>query len=721
MFSGSNNKLKFIVIISYITITIIINFILIFEIGDQGNEKLKWVEHTHKVITETKDYLSAMKDTETGQRGYLLTMDKAYLEPYYDGLNQAQIHFSNLSNLTIDNQYQVVRLETIEVLMQLKFKELKETIETENYIESIKIVKRNEGKKYMDDIRGILLQFANEETNLLNQRKKELKNINTNNLFIIGVVISLFLLGLFYFLYRNLNQQYKINFLEEQKELFRQLEEQKKALDEHSIVAITDIKGIITYVNDKLIQISGYSKKELIGSNHSLLNSGIYKKEFWKDMYKTISNKKIWKYEICNKAKDGSLYWVDTTIFPILDSNSDIKNYIVIRTDITKRKINEIDLFEAKEKAIVSANTKSEFLANMSHEIRTPLNAILGFIGLLKDESVGKSLEYVNIIDTSSKSLLKIIEDILDFSKIESGKLDIDKIDFNVKSEFEIITHLFDLKCSEKNISLTLNIDKSLPQVINSDPLRIKQIISNLISNAIKFTDNGKKIIVDIRYKKNFLNVYVKDEGKGIAKDKLSHIFEAFGQEDSSTTREYGGTGLGLSISSELTKLLGGELKVKSEIGIGSEFYFSIPASIGKEIIKIEKNRDNISFENKKILLAEDNKANQMFMKVVFKKLKLEFDIACDGLEAIESFKNNKYDIILMDENMPNMNGIEATKNILEIEKENNLVHTPIISLTANALKGDRERFLSAGMDEYMTKPVNMEKLNTILERLLAK
>lgn len=221
-------------------------------------------------------------------------------------------------------------------------------------------------------------------------------------------------------------------------------------------------------------------------------------------------------------------------------------------------------LEEQTIKANSANNAKSEFLANMSHEIRTPLNAILGFVDLLKDESKGrKSLEYVEIIDKSSKNLLQIIEDILDFSKIESGKIDIDKIDFNARDEFEIVTHLFEAKCSEKNINLSIVIDDNVPQTINTDPLRIKQVLLNLLSNAIKFTNNGKNIAIAIKYIDNHLHISVKDEGKGISEDKLERIFESFVQEDSSTTREYGGTGLGLSISCELVKLLGGVLKVK--------------------------------------------------------------------------------------------------------------------------------------------------------------
>jgi signal transduction histidine kinase/ActR/RegA family two-component response regulator len=366
---------------------------------------------------------------------------------------------------------------------------------------------------------------------------------------------------------------------------------------------------------------------------------------------------------------------------------------------------------------------KGIFLANMSHEIRTPLNAILGFIDLLKNEVKSKdAIQYVNIIDKSSKSLLQIIEDILDISKIESGKLNIDKIFFNPYEEFKMITDLFGGKCSQKDILLNVNIDKTLPESIKTDPLRIKQIISNLLSNAAKFTETGKNIFVNIYFKDNMLNVLVKDEGIGISEDKLEHVFEAFSQEDSSTTRKYGGTGLGLAICSELVRLLGGELKVKSRVGIGSEFYFFIPVESGRRISeKSTSNKCINMFDNEKILVAEDIHANQMFMKVILKKLNFQIDIANDGLEAIKKFKTNKYDAVLMDENMPNMSGIEATKHILEYEKENDLVHTPIIALTANALVGDKERFLKAGMDEYLTKPLDKNSLVEILDKLLSR
>ncbi len=478
-------------------------------------------------------------------------------------------------------------------------------------------------------------------------------------------------------------------------------------LDSTIEMIIFSKEGKLLDVNKATVDILGYkNKSEVIGKH---LFDFLPKDEIDK-VSDGFKSKKEVSYELILLKKDG------TPISVLAKGKNITRNGEITRMSTL------VDLTQIKQRdeAIAASKAKSEFLANMSHEIRTPLNAILGFVELLKDEDKGrKSLEYIEIIDSSSKVLLQIIEDILDFSKIESGKLNIDKIDFNIKEELGVMSHLFQAKCSQKDIDLSIIFKDALPEAINTDPLRVKQIISNLLSNAIKFTNSHKNIIVTFSLRNNYLYVSVKDEGKGIAKDKLEHIFKPFSQEDSSTTRKYGGTGLGLAISAQLTQLLGGELKVESRLGVGSEFYFCIPVAIVKDAKKIPKNKEIIKFNGKKILLAEDNKANQLFMKVLLKKMGMDFDIANDGIEAVKMFKENSYDAVLMDENMPNMNGIEATRQILEHEKLNNVEHTPIIALTANALKGDRERFLKAGMDEYLTKPFSKKKLNEILEIFL--
>ena len=451
-----------------------------------------------------------------------------------------------------------------------------------------------------------------------------------------------------------------------------------------------------------------------------------------------IQNNKTWLEIILEDEKkthkvkikdiDNNIHIFQINLQPLHgEENLDVVNF----TDITELSSLQDSLEEKvqkqlqqiilKDEAIEVFKAKSEFLANMSHEIRTPLNAIMGFIDLLREDELDtKKQNYLNVIHDASKNLLEIINGILDFSKIESGKLELNKVSFHPVKEFEMTKNLFKTKMEEKNILFSTKFN-GLENPLYGDILRIKQVVNNLLSNAIKFTDAGKKIYLDVEYKNNILNISVEDEGIGITKEYQKTIFEAFSQADSSTTRRYGGTGLGLAISYNLIKSMGGELLVESTQGIGSKFYFSIAMEVATDLRVIEEKIQKTNFDELRLLLVEDNKANQMFMKVILKKMKIDFEVANNGVEAVEKFKTNKYNFILMDENMPIMNGIEATRQILQYEKENNLKHTVIIALTANALKGDRERFLAAGMDEYLTKPLKKEILSSLLNKLTQK
>ncbi len=384
------------------------------------------------------------------------------------------------------------------------------------------------------------------------------------------------------------------------------------------------------------------------------------------------------------------------------------------------RKLHD-DLKLAKEAAEQSDLQKSQFLANMSHEIRTPLNAIAGFISLLSEEERDpKKLKYLNVVKNSSDSLLQIINDILDISKIESGKLDIESVNFNPYSDLTMVGELFQAKAAEKGVILRIQYNYNMPKILYGDILRVKQILSNLLSNAIKFTPSGSVVKCVIWYKSGKLNIRVKDYGIGIAEEKQQAIFESFVQADSSTAREYGGTGLGLAISLKLSEMLEGSLSFKSREGEGSSFLLSVTMPLGKEpkevISEYKKYTDVLQAH---LLLVEDNETNQMFIGIILENAGLTYEVANDGLEAIEKFKQQKFDLILMDENMPNLGGIAATKEILKIEKQEDQKHTPIISLTANALKGDKERFLAAGMDDYLTKPVEPRKLMETIRDIL--
>gem|GEM_PF-1508974 len=382
------------------------------------------------------------------------------------------------------------------------------------------------------------------------------------------------------------------------------------------------------------------------------------------------------------------------------------------------------NLESAKKDAEEASRQKSSFLANMSHEIRTPLNAIMGFISLLhKEETDQKKKKYLDVVKSASDSLLKVISDILDITKIENGKMEIEQVPFNTYDTLIHTTELFQGKAAEKGVVFKVNLSKSIPETLISDPFRIQQILSNLLSNAIKFTPEGSTVKCIIWYADGALHIRVKDYGIGIVKEKHDYIFEAFNQADNIMATEYGGTGLGLALCAELTKLLGGTISFQSHKE-GSIFTLVVKMEEGEKREKDGTENEHTSHKSSlegHILIVEDIAANRMFLGILLENMNLTYDMAASGLEAIEKFKTNKYDIILMDENMPGLNGTATTKEILKIEKKQDLKHTPIISLTANALKGDRDRFLNAGMDDYISKPVDNKILFATLERHLRK
>jgi signal transduction histidine kinase/CheY-like chemotaxis protein len=393
------------------------------------------------------------------------------------------------------------------------------------------------------------------------------------------------------------------------------------------------------------------------------------------------------------------------------DNNKEIHNLLEQTKELTE------NLIEAKTQADSANKAKSSFLASMSHEIRTPLNAIIGFINLLtKDETDPKKLEYLTTVQHSSNSLLGVINDILDISKIEDGKLDIEAIDFDVYQQINELIMFFQSTAESKDIRLKMNIDESVPQYVTSDPLRIKQVVSNLISNAIKFSPEDSEVTIDLSYKGSRLYVSVSDKGIGISEEAKKRIFNAFEQAESSTTRSFGGTGLGLTISKKLVELLGGEISVEGEVGKGSVFSFYIDAPTSKKSTDDAIEERDYTFEGH-ILVAEDNKTNQMLIKILLDEMGISYTVVDDGEEALKTFLTEDFDLILMDINMPKMDGIEATKQIRKANKDTSTV--PIIALTANAMKDDVQTYLKAGMNGHVSKPIDNSLLAKELSRFL--
>jgi two-component system sensor histidine kinase/response regulator len=636
-------------------------------------------------------------------------------------------------------------------------------------------------------------------------------------------------------------------------EALNRLENQKFALDQHAIVAITDVNGTITYVNKRFTEISGYSEKELIGNNHRLLNSGRHPKTFFAQMYNTISKGQVWSAEICNRSKDGSYYWVDTTIVPFSNTAGELESYIAIRADITKRKESELrvkeglslmlsviestdngilvtdpdgevlqfnhrfcdiwaitpetlknlvhdefaymdklqlidgdsfiedieslyqepdregfdtlffkdgrvfeqvslpmksgkeflgrvwsfhdislrmqtqsELQQAKEDAESAVKAKSEFLASMSHEIRTPMNGVLGMLGLLyNSELTDFQQRRVGIAQSSAQSLLTLINDILDYSKIDAGKLDLEELEFNLRGMLGEFAEGMAHQAQHKNIELILDLKGIEQDVVKGDPSRLRQALTNLVSNAIKFTQNGEITIRAKLLPSKDDNVWrfscsVADTGIGIPADKLASLFDFFSQVDSSTTRKFGGTGLGLAIVKKICCLMGGDITVTSEIGEGSCFELEI------DLQKSEHSQlvvPNVNIEQLTLLVVDDNLTNRT---VIIEQLELWGATvvgAESAVKAIEMCADRdkdasipQFDVAFLDMQMADIDGAELGRRL---QNDIRFEVIKLVMMTSMSQLGDAKFFADLGFSAYFPKPTTTSDLFDALSIIL--
>lgn len=486
------------------------------------------------------------------------------------------------------------------------------------------------------------------------------------------------------------------------------------------------------YFNNNWEKATGKAIEELVKENSIISMHPEDVENYNKELIKSYENKKAFKAEYRLKTATGEYSNILSRANPIYSGDGEFSGFVGIDIDITNDKKKNEELLKLKEAAETANKAKSEFLANMSHEIRTPLNGIIGMTDLtLSTNLTEEQKENLNIVKNCAHTLLSLINNVLDLSKLEAEKVIIEEIDFNIKFLIQKVIETNLVKAKEKYIQLYFHIDDGIPQILIGDSYRLEQILNNLISNAVKFTDNGI-IMVNVNKINKIDEIFeiqfsVEDMGIGISEEEMRFIFKSFTQVDGSITRKYGGTGLGLAISQELAELMGSHIQVESEKGVGSKFFFTIKLQEAKGVqikaeLKIDKDK---SFKSESILVVEDNKINKIVAKKMLQEIGYsKIKTASNGIEALKLMENYKFDMILMDVQMPELDGIETTQIIRENEKKSG-EHVAIIAITAHALKGDKEKFLAKGMDEYISKPLDInefnEKLNKIQKNIYKK
>ncbi len=553
-------------------------------------------------------------------------------------------------------------------------------------------------------------------------------------------------------------------------ELNQQLHEEARLL-EATVVNAKDAVVITTanlddggpeiiYVNKAFARISGYEPEEVIGKTPRMLQGPDTDRGELNRLKETLSKGKSFTGELKNYTKDGDAYWLDISITPICNEEGVVTHFTAIERNITDRKEFEkelqrekenaekeaaerkrvemqmqeyadklelirFDAIEAQKKAEAANQAKSEFLANMSHELRTPMNGVIGMAEFLLDSNLDEDQrDNAQTLHGSSQNLLAILNDILDISKIEAGELEVESVPFHVGTAVRQIVQLFLPIATDKGVKLAFHKDEDVPSTVIGDLGKFQQILRNLVSNALKFTEKGSIAVSLSKGDGRFLNIAVQDTGIGIPEDKLDTIFEKFTQADSSVTREFGGTGLGLTITQQLVELLGGDISIESTLGEGSVFRFELPLDIAEDddkavnLYDAKQEMSGVELPTDiRVLAVDDHPINQKFVTKLMTKLGFEHvDMAENGRQALDMIAANSYDLVLMDCQMPELDGYQATTELRKSE-EGTERHLPVIALTANAMVGDRNKCLKAGMDDYLSKPIKPDKLTELIKK----
>jgi len=492
-------------------------------------------------------------------------------------------------------------------------------------------------------------------------------------------------------------------------------------------VVITDTRGTIQWVNPEFTRLTGYSLEEAVGKNPRILKSGRQDQAVYENLWETILSGRAWAGELTNLRKDGQLYIEEMTISPVRSVTGEIANFVAIKRDISERKRIETELVRAKELAQVANRAKGEFLANMSHEIRTPMNGIIGMTELALDTHLTEEQhEYLSTVKQSAEALLNVINDVLDFSKIEAGRMDLEATVFSLEELLGETVKFLALRAREKNLELLCDLADDIPPLLSGDPLRLRQILINLVSNAIKFTECGKITVAaelqSASDQKLVVHFQVRDTGAGIAKDKQAYIFQPFSQADSSTTRKHGGTGLGLTISARIVEMMHGRIWVDSEPGRGSTFHFTAEfAESGAALPDVATSSERL--KGTSALIVDDDPANREILDRSLRKWDMQPTAAENGPDALREIeaacqRGHPFPLILIDGHMPGMDGFELAERI---RSKPDFTGFTVMMLTSGERRGDINRCEELGISAHLVKPIRAsELLKAILQALPA-
>ncbi|HTF03350.1 MAG TPA: ATP-binding protein [Bacteroidia bacterium] len=690
------------------------------------------VIHAHKTIAEAENILLHVQSIEAAQRGYVITGDEQYLQPHAEGVKNITGTTARLKELANYDQSQSDLSDSILLATKFKVNFANDVIQARKYwgFDSAQsMMMTGTGEKHMKKIRLLVRTFVNKEKALLVRElaraqanfSQTLHTLVASIVFAICIIVT----TLFFFI-RDHNRR-----LHSEEQLVESEYRMRNFLDSLPLgVFVMRLDGTPYYVNTTAVNILGKgivagADVDNITEVYKVYVAGtdqLYPTEI---LVRLLAGEKQAVIEDMEVLKEGKRIPLRVNTTHTRGMDGELKYAIAVFEDITDMREVQNRLMKAKKIAEESMALKEAFLANMSHEIRTPMNAIIGFTNLLlKRDLAGEEKVYVHTIKTSGENLLRIINDVLDVSKMESGMMTFENHAISISEIFSSLQAMLSPKAQEKHLALTFTCMPGVPPSVLGDPTRLTQILVNLAGNAIKFTEKGSVEVTASAISENTevceIGFSVKDSGIGIPEDKLQQIFDRFTQAESHTARHYGGTGLGLSIARQLVELQGGKIVVKSAQGIGSVFTFVLPfrqtlAEVHQRQ-KQESGTDPRIFASKRILLVEDNPINIKFVQSLFGEYGIKTDLAQNGMEAVSKVREKTYDIVLMDIEMPEMNGYEAT-TVIRDELRSTI---PILAMTAHAMAGEREKCLQAGMNGYISKPINEELLFSEMFRLTA-